>query len=487
MNRFFILGILIATAPTALPLEARAQPERYELGRRLRVFEAAWENAPGEGPRKHCVEPLKKAVQSFFSLNLSGAGEAIDRARYAVESDKEPSPERLWAESLASFPAKRLIDAGIDSLPLELRPFYVKPRPANAHFSVQFRLLDGNGRTLASAANAIGELPQKIQLPLRNIPAGDHRLQYEVTLNEKALAQGSIGISVVEHLTERVARFEKLAAEWTDASSTERATFQSLVRLLGNLAQGKSEESDYPAARLVAELDGLALAKKDNAVYFNHTRPGQHWITLVTPRETNGPMQTVPVRILAPAKSRNNSPMPLVIALHGAGGTENLFFDGYGNGKIVSLCEQRGWLLVAPRCGQFGGGPNLPAVINELRRRYPIDADKVFLVGHSMGAAFAVQAACQEPTRFAGVVALGGSGFVRPSENLKKLPFYLGCGTEDFALSGARSLKARLEKAGVEHVSMHEFESIEHLGIVQQALADAFHMFDAIVHPNDRK
>ena len=57
-----------------------------------------------------------------------------------------------------------------------------------------------------------------------------------------------------------------------------------------------------------------------------------------------------------PRGAAKGKPLPLVIALHGAGGSENMFFDAYGNGKIVDLCRKRGWLLVAPRLSFFGLG-----------------------------------------------------------------------------------------------------------------------------------
>jgi predicted esterase len=98
-----------------------------------------------------------------------------------------------------------------------------------------------------------------------------------------------------------------------------------------------------------------------------------------------------------------------------------------------------------------------------------------------MGAAQALQAVGVEPNRYAGVVALGGSGTVKATDDLKKVPFFIAVGSQDFALSGARGLRDRLAKAGVAKVTFREFANVEHLGIVQQALPDSFVFFDAIL------
>ena len=70
------LLVLLALLTTLLPCcstAALAQTQRLELGRRLKRFELAWEQAAPER-RIEAVSPLKKAVSSFFSLQLSEAG-----------------------------------------------------------------------------------------------------------------------------------------------------------------------------------------------------------------------------------------------------------------------------------------------------------------------------------------------------------------------------------------------------------------------------
>src|SRR5690606_5165427 len=142
--------------------------------------------------------------------------------------------------------------------------------------------------------------------------------------------------------------------------------------------------------------------------------------------------------LFVPAAPPRADRAPLVIAVHGAGGSENLFFDGYGDGKVVQLAAPRGWFVVAPR-NELSGIDNA-ALAASLAERYPIDLTKVFLVGHSMGAMAVMQNASRTPDRFAAVAALGGGGSVRRSDALTKVPFFVGVGSRDFALGQARAL-----------------------------------------------
>jgi hypothetical protein len=76
-------------------------------------------------------------------------------------------------------------------------------------------------------------------------------------------------------------------------------------------------------------------------------------------------------------------------------------------------------------------------------------------------------------------VVVGGGGAVRNvTEALQKLPFFIGIGTEDFALRGAKALHDALQKAEVKTIRYREYADIEHLTIVQVALQEVFAFFD---------
>lgn len=85
------------------------------------------------------------------------------------------------------------------------------------------------------------------------------------------------------------------------------------------------------------------------------------------------------------------------------------------------------------------------------------------------------------PEKFAAVATLGGGQAIKtPVEALKKLPFFVGAGTEDFGLRGAKALNESLQQAEVKKTIFREYAGIEPLTIVQVALKDVFTFFDSV-------
>jgi predicted esterase len=238
------------------------------------------------------------------------------------------------------------------------------------------------------------------------------------------------------------------------------------------LAAGYPEETDYPAHRLLVEAEALAALPAVGR-YYDAAKSGQFWLIVATHKSHSA------IRLFVPPQAKEGKPLPLVIAMHGAGGTENWFFDAYGHGEIVRQCQQRGWLLVATRDNMFGS-PHVEDIIDELAKRYPVDTKRVFLVGHSMGAAEALTVAQKEPERYAGVAALGGVGRITKVEAFRQVPVFIGCGMEDFALVPSRLITTSLRTAGLTNFVAKEYPNIEHVLIAQVALPEVFQWFEKL-------
>lgn len=459
MLRYWLLFGIAVTVPT----RAAAQPERFELGQRLRSFERAWDRAGGIEAKKRAVGHLNQAVRSFFSFDFGGAGAALDRARHAVSS-VEPVPAAVrWAESLQFRPESRLLDAAAPEVAVEVRPFYKAggPLPEN----VRYRLRLGAGEKVEVPA---GALPQTVRVPVRALPPGDDRLVFEVLIDGKTAAEQAMLLSRVADRTARLEKLRRFAGGLRDGDGIEQATVRHHLAILQDLAAGKVPETNIPAAGLLAEAEAVAEAIRGERRYYGRDRPGEFRLRV----PVGSTYETL--RLLVPGRTKG--PVPILFALHGAGGSENLFFDGYGDGIAARLCKENGWILAATRARGvlgFGSPPDVAGLLEQLAGRYAIDAGKVYLVGHSMGAGHVLTIAQRTPEKFAGLAVLGGGGSVRRPEAFKNTACFVGCGKEDFARLGARRLGESLKKAGLPHLEVREYEHIEHLTIVREGLPDA--------------
>ena len=471
-SRIGTAAVLLLPILAIEPSSAFAQFERYELGRRLRVIEVEWDRVTDAHAKARATESLKSAVNAFFSFRMGDAGQSISQARFALKDKTGPSPEERWADSLCLKPEARLIDSTHPSLPVVLAVFF--PTKAKKPENSRIRLVLGGSADVGIEA-PITTLPMTVSLPLKSLAAGDHVLTAEIISGNAILANLSQTISLVDGLADRLNALRKTVGGWpsdTAKTTLDRESARSQLRMLESLAAKQTLESDFPANRILLNLEAQTLAAERSEPYLGKDRAGQAWVTVVT---RTG--RRVATRVFVPEAAAKGGPTPIVIALHGAGGSENMFFESYGHGAIVDRCRERGWLLVATRSNAFAGPP-ITQVVDELAKVYPVDKKRVMLVGHSMGAIHALASASNDPDRFAAVAALGGGGPIRPGAKLKSLPFFVGIGSEDFALSGSKKLVENLKIAEVATLTFREYPDIEHLSIVQVALSDVFEFFD---------
>jgi polyhydroxybutyrate depolymerase len=154
-----------------------------------------------------------------------------------------------------------------------------------------------------------------------------------------------------------------------------------------------------------------------------------------------------PVAVHVPAASAGASALPLVISLHGytSSGTE---MESYL--QIAAEADRRGFLYAFPdgskdsrgdrfwnatdACCDFGGSGVddsrfLAEAIDAIGRAYPVDARRVYVIGHSNGAFMAFRTACDHADRIAAVAAFNGAmwqdaGRCRPSQPVSVLAIH---------------------------------------------------------------
>jgi predicted peptidase len=174
-------------------------------------------------------------------------------------------------------------------------------------------------------------------------------------------------------------------------------------------------------------------------------------------------------RWFAPADYRSRTNVPLVVFLHGAAGLgddNQRQFNGGNEVPPLALTADHAQqrfpsFVLAPQCprGESWTGPGkhparrielLMALLKTLPREFPLDPQRIYLVGVSMGGNGVWDVAARFPDRFAAVVPICGSGDPRKAERLTRLPIWCFHGAEDplIPVSYARSMIAAIREAG---------------------------------------
>ncbi|MCA9055327.1 MAG: prolyl oligopeptidase family serine peptidase [Planctomycetaceae bacterium] len=163
-------------------------------------------------------------------------------------------------------------------------------------------------------------------------------------------------------------------------------------------------------------------------------------------------------RLMQPLDLTSSARWPLVVYLHGSGER--------GDDNQVQLRDLP-WQLAEPhwrnRFPCFVLAPQCPRndhwtshlervsqLCNQLSRDYPIDRDRIYLTGYSMGGFGTWHLAAARPDQFAAVVPLAGGGDPQHAAELTSIPLWAFHGAHDKAVpvTESRQMIAAIEEAG---------------------------------------
>jgi predicted peptidase len=171
----------------------------------------------------------------------------------------------------------------------------------------------------------------------------------------------------------------------------------------------------------------------------------------------------LPYRLMRPETMEPGKKYPLVIFLHGAGerGTDNEVQLVHGVKEFAKPEARKKYpcFLVAPQCPtghqwvQVPWGadkhdmppvPSAPAsllvgLMDELQKSLPVDPDRVYITGLSMGGYGTWDLLSRQPERFAAAVPVCGGGDEKKAGVMKKVPIWAFHGGLDVAVPVARS------------------------------------------------
>lgn len=168
--------------------------------------------------------------------------------------------------------------------------------------------------------------------------------------------------------------------------------------------------------------------------------------------------------VYVPAEHRPDGPVPLVLALHGAGGTardalELLRPFADSEGLIVLAVDSREptWDVIVG-----GYGPDVEFIDRSLAHvssRYGVDADRVAVSGFSDGASYALSLGLTNGDLFRSVLAFS-PGFARPAERCGDPLLFVSHGVHDRVLAidvSSRRVVPRLRGLGY-RIAYREFD-----------------------------
>jgi predicted peptidase len=197
---------------------------------------------------------------------------------------------------------------------------------------------------------------------------------------------------------------------------------------------------------------------------------------------------TLPYRLLRPVKVEPGKKYPLILFLHGAGerGTDNerqllhgsgLFLKPENREKfpcfvVFPQCpEAKAWVEVPwgdKKSHEMPAEPSVPLkltkeLVDKLIADKPVDTDRIYVMGLSMGGFGTWDFAARYPSLVAAVVPICGGADDRTAPKFKDIPVWSFHGAKDSAVwpERSRSMVEALKKAGAA-VKYTEYPDVGH-------------------------
>jgi len=370
-------------------------------------------------------------------------------------------------------------------------------RPSGAGASAQPTIVKDFG-TRDGVSRDLRESPLALELDLHDVADGRYAILVDVADSTRALGSATLGIVVRKGIDDVAASLEDEAKR---APSGLRAEVLYPVDRMRNVNRGKLELRTLDVDKDFAVAESVVMAIKGGKEPFA-ARTGdfkRHYML-------DAANEVMPYHLLVPSGYSAARSFPLIIALHGLGATEDSFFDAYGK-KLPELAEQRGYIVAAPLGyrvdGGYGWGVGSPPldpsarrsselseadvmqVLAEVRKNYNIDANRIYLMGHSLGAIGTWKLAPKYPAQWAALGAFSGQGAPATVEKFRDIPEFVVHGDADptVNVAGSRAMVAAMKALNVD-VKYIEVPGGNHGNVVEPNLAGMFDFFDA--HPRKK-
>jgi predicted esterase len=465
--------------------------------------------AKPEGELKDKIDALDKTIAEAIRAGRTGEVRHLLTKGITLLLRREWTDTLEFSTSLVLRAEEVYIDSG-RPYAVRLEQTYVPNVSLLSSLTAQAALHKANRSELGAlqAADKVKDLatrdgvsrdlqdePCRFELDLAGVEDGTYVVKVEVLEKDKALGSASLPIDVRKGLYDRLAAletglkvvqgFDTLRTEVRYPADHIRCANRGLIGMGTFKTEDELKSAEQTLAALKAGRDPFAGRTGDLK---------RHYLL-------EGTDEIMPYRVYVPSKYDGKTALPLVIALHGLGATEDSLFDGYKQ-EFPKLAEKHGFLMAAPFGYRVDGAygralfaagedaalrrrsefseKDVLNVLALMKRDYKVDESRIYLTGHSMGAIGTWFLGAKYPEIWAALAPFAGLGDPATVARMKDIPEIVVHGDADptVPVAGSRVMVAELKKLGVEHRYI-EVPGGNHMNVVAPNAAAVFDFFAA--------
>jgi predicted esterase len=379
-----------------------------------------------------------------------------------------------------------------------------KLRITVAENSTQRRELSSPGKivkeigTYEGLSSDLADEPFAFEADLRGVKDGFYLLCAELMDGDATIRKIWTTVSVVQNLDSLKADIERRLSHIKNGSESTKASIRYPFEWARQINLGRRE---MPRGDFASEIDRStklldSLEKGKDLLYQAIGDNKRHYYFA----EAN---EIMPYRLYVPSNYDGRKKFPLIVALHGLGGTEDTFLNRY-NGLMKKLAEENGYILIAPLGYRINGGygrqtrnppdsqrrrildlseKDVMNVVRKMREEYKIDDKRLFLMGHSMGGTGTWTLGAKYAEMWAALAPIA-PGYI-PDEDvsdlsrLKEMPILISHGSKDTTAPPelSRRTVAELKKLNI-NPEFLEIPDADHETIVPTILPKIFEFFN---------